>query len=135
MKRSAALLQLSREHHSALSLALAAKRAVASGDPGLLSILSKRVVQAFADELEAHFQEEETTLLPRLAAVGETALVARTLAEHAELRALAGRLRRPDADALHRFAVLLTAHVRFEERELFAAAESHWPGDVLAVAA
>ncbi|EXI84561.1 MAG: hypothetical protein AW11_03799 [Candidatus Accumulibacter regalis] len=72
--------------------------------------------------LEPHFRSEESGLLPAMLA-GEEALVARTLREHAELRALVGRLPDADATTLLSFADLLSAHVRFEERELFAAAQ------------
>jgi IS5 family transposase len=59
-----------------------------------------------------------------LAQAGQHALVARTLADHAELRRLAEALATPDADSLLRFADLLGAHVRFEEREVFEAAQA-----------
>ena len=123
MKRSDALLQLSREHHGALALALAAKRAAAANHAGDIEMVAKRVGAAFARELAPHFCEEEDWLLPQLLAAGETELVARTLAEHAELRALVAQLRHPDAPTLLRFAERLKAHVRFEEGELFETAE------------
>jgi hemerythrin-like domain-containing protein len=123
MKRSAALLQLSREHHGALVLALAAKRAAAANHAADIAMVAKRIGATFARELEPHFREEETWLLPQLLAAGEAERVARTLAEHAELRALVAQLHQPDAATLLRFAERLKAHVRFEEDELFAAAE------------
>jgi hypothetical protein len=124
MKRSAKLIALSREHHGALSLALAARRAAASGDAEGVAAAGRRVVSSFGRELEPHFQEEEDWLLPDLERAGAAALVARTLAEHAELRALAASLAQPDAATLARFGERLAAHVRFEERELFEAYDS-----------
>lgn len=116
MKRSPALQSLSREHHAALKLAKACERAV---DAGQLDETCRRVVNAFANELEPHFQVEENELLPLLAGTQM-----RALAEHAGLRALAGELRlRCDAETLQRFGRSLAAHVRFEERELFPALE------------
>jgi len=124
MKRHPDLLQLSREHHGALKLARDARRAAASGDAGEVAALAQRVVQVFPVELDPHFCVEEQGILLLLAQAGQNALVARTLADHAELRRLARALATPDADSLLRFADLLGAHVRFEEREVFEAAQA-----------
>lgn len=124
MKRSPALVELSREHHGALSLALRVRRA-ADGDAAAVAAMAARIAERFGAELKPHFEAEERWLLPALAAAGETALVARALAEHAELVGLVERLRTPDGDTLRAFAARLTEHVRFEERELFPAAERH----------
>jgi hypothetical protein len=120
MKRSSALRQLSREHHTALSLALRIAKAT---DLAAREQLLASVPALFRGELEPHFQEGEGSLLPQLAQAGETALVARTLDDHAQLRALAAAIAGGDATALAPFGELLQAHVRFEERELFVVAE------------
>jgi hypothetical protein len=124
MKRHPDLLQLSREHHGALKLARDARRAAASGDASEMAALAQRVAQVFPVELDPHFCIEEQGILLLLAQAGQHALVARTLADHAELRRLALALATPDADTLLRFADLLGAHVRFEEREVFEAAQA-----------
>lgn len=124
MKRSPALQQLSREHHTALSLAL---RIAKAADDAARAALMGRVPGLFAAELEPHFLEEEARLLPQLAAAGETDLVQRTLAEHADMRALVARIAAGETEALADFGRLLQAHVRFEERELFAVAEQRLP--------
>ena len=124
MKRHPDLLQLSREHHGALKLARDARRAAASGDASEMAALAQRVAQVFPVELDPHFCIEEQGILLLLAQAGQHALVARTLADHAELRRLARALATPDADTLLRFAELLSAHVRFEEREVFEAAQA-----------
>ncbi len=124
MKRHPDLLQLSREHHGALKLARDARRAAASGDVREVAALAQRVAQVFPVELDPHFCIEEQGILLLLAQAGQHALVARTLADHAELRRLALALATPDADTLFRFADLLGAHVRFEEREVFEAAQA-----------
>ena len=128
MKRSAALADLSREHHTAL---VWAKRAQASDlrDP---QALMASLVGVFAAEIEPHFRREEDKLLEALAQVGLHALVERTLADHAELRAAIERIRAGDTQALAAFGATLAAHVRFEERELFPAAEAALPADMLA---
>jgi hypothetical protein len=124
MKRHPDLLQLSREHYGALKLARDARRAAASGDASEIAALAQRVVQVFPVELDPHFCVEEQGILLLLAQAGQYELVARTLADHAELRRLVQALATPDADSLLRFADLLGAHVRFEEREVFEAAQA-----------
>lgn len=121
MKRSAALQPLSREHHTALTLAKACERAVQSGSSEKIGATCRRVVEAFTKELEPHFVTEEQSLLPMLKNGGM--LVERTLEDHRRLRALLSELRQNDAGALSRFGECLAAHVRFEERELFPALE------------
>lgn len=78
---------------------------------------------AFATELEPHFIIEEQLLLPALAKCGRQDLVERTRADHGALRNLLDAEDRDLAALLSSFAELLTAHVRFEERELFNAAQ------------
>ena len=124
MKRHPDLLQLSREHHGALKLARDARCAAASGDAREIAALAQRVVQVFPVELDPHFCVEEQGILLLLAQAGQHELVARTLADHAELRRLTLALATPDADTLLHFADLLGAHVRFEEREVFEAAQA-----------
>ncbi len=123
MKRHAALLQLSREHHHALKLSRLARFASDAGHALAIAEAAEKIIEAFPAVLESHFQSEENDLLPALAAVGAKALVTRTLAEHAELRDLNRRLAEPDSELLARFATLLHDHVRFEERELFETAQ------------
>lgn len=126
MRRHQKLQDLSREHHGALQLALHAKRAVLSGDDTQIAASASACVAAFALELDPHFVVEETTLMPALAQQGEHELVQRTLGEHEALRALVLQLQRPAAATLREFSELLTAHVRFEERELFEVAQRYY---------
>ena len=123
MKRHPQLQDLSREHYSALKLARAARQAAESGEMDAMTTLAQRVVRLFATELDPHFRVEEQGILVALARAGENELVERTMSEHAELRRLTMLLSDPDAVTLLRFADLLAAHVRFEERELFEAAQ------------
>lgn len=124
MKRHPQLQDLSREHHGALKLARAARQAAESNDASQVAALAQRVARLFAVELEPHFCVEEQGILLQMAAAGERALVQRTLEEHAEMRRLVSTLAVPDAATLLRFADLLAAHVRFEERDLFEAAQA-----------
>ena len=123
MKRHAQLQDLSREHHIALTLALEAKRAALSGAPAELESAASACLAAFPRALDAHFVVEEKTLLPLLSAAGESELVARVWREHEELRQLIAQMEKVEAKTLLRFAELLAAHVRFEERDLFAILE------------
>lgn len=124
MKRSAILQPLSREHHTALTLAKTSERAVQSGDESLVRLICLRVTRAFANELEPHFRFEEQSLLPLLRGTATQPMVERTLADHRQLRGLLDALRQNDAVALESFGKCLSAHVRFEERELFPVLES-----------
>ena len=123
MKRSPGLRTLSSEHHTGLVLARRAAQAAADEE---VADTWREVAQRFEAELEPHFRQEEEILLPALVLVGETAIVQRTLAEHAQLRALVYDGPR-DAQTLGSFAELLQAHIRFEERELFSIAQTRLP--------
>lgn len=129
MKRSPILQPLSREHHTALSLAKFCERAAQSGDAEQIRNACQRAVRAFSDEMESHFQIEEQTYLPLLHDAGSQPLVQRTLADHHQIRALLDGLRQNDAQSLALFAGRLSEHVRFEERELFQALENLLPVD------
>lgn len=126
MKRHAALIQHSRDHHHALKLARLAGFAADSGSTEAIVQAARTITEQFPDNLEPHFQDEEQGLLLRLAEIGQNELVERTLNEHARLRELNARLGINPADdvALSAFATLLHDHVRFEERELFEIAQS-----------
>jgi hypothetical protein len=131
VKRHVALVRLSREHHAALVLAKRAQRL--AGEAGIAATTFAAGIEArFAAELEPHFRVEETRLLPAMISGGAIELVERTSAEHAELRDLARRLGAGDIALVARFAELLAAHVRFEEGELFPAAETMLDAETLA---
>ena len=128
MKRSPILIELSREHHTALVLALHIARA---NDPVALQKLLTDVPAIFRDDLEPHFQDEEQGVLPRLANAGELSLVNRTLDEHQQMRDLVVKIAAGDLPSLKAFGAMLKAHVQFEERELFATAEAVLPPSYL----
>lgn len=123
MKRCTELQPLSREHHTALRLALQWRRVATGQGAGDLDAACQAVQLAYEAELKPHFAIEEAALLPLLDEAGAHVLVARTLIEHRALQRLARGLDMPDPEVLRRFADLLTEHVRFEENELFPAAE------------
>lgn len=123
MKRSAALRDLSDDHHTALVLALRARRAAESGDAEAVTTAWAAIDRDFPRELEPHFEIEERWLAPALTAAGEAALSARLHEDHAALRGFVAPGAERNAERLGRFAARLAAHVRFEERTLFPAAE------------
>ncbi len=127
MKRDPRLRSLSSDHHGALVLARRLGARVEAWD----SVQGAALLERFHGELEPHFQMEENSLLPALADAGEALLVDRVFREHALLRDLVLRAATGDAVALASFAEGLTAHVRFEERELFPTCEVALSSEVL----
>jgi hemerythrin-like domain-containing protein len=121
MKRSSALLGLSREHHEALMLA----RRAGSVEPDSEAARGQRahLLRRWAEQFEPHFALEEEVLLPALGAAGQGGPVAEALAQHAGLRRLLERLRDDDMPALPARGDAMLAHVHFEERALFPLAE------------
>lgn len=131
MPRIGALLSLSREHHSSLVMARTARRAANENENDAMA-RSVAMTAAMASIeahwhtlMAAHFEREE-----RLIRIAQDALdpqaVTRVLTEHAELRILAaGPCALEPAARLRRFADLISAHVRYEERTLFPQLQSH----------
>lgn len=115
MRRSAELAGLSRQHHVALEHALRLRRATSDDATAVV----ERFLAFMDDDGERHFAAEEDVLLPVLAGEGE-AHAERLRIEHRELRERVAQLRRSaDVAAVAATGELLSAHVRFEERELF----------------
>lgn len=126
MRRDDRLIELSREHHTALKLARQLQRGAASKEAGTRAVASLHALRA---ELEHHFLDEETRLLPMLRNANETRIADRLCAEHLELRTLMDAPDTPDIPAAQeRLGKLLEAHVRFEEREMFPCLENLWAG-------
>ena len=123
MQRDFRLQGMSSEHHQALVLAGRLRQACRHG--GVSRELRRSTCRTFEQDLNPHFEIEEQLILPALAAAGRQDLVDRTTEEHQQLRALivAAATSEDATQHLHAFADLLTAHVRFEERTLFDAAQ------------
>lgn len=128
-KRAEALQPLSREHLAAL---LAARKLRQAED---LEVAAREFVAFWEKEGRRHFIIEEDVLLPGWAAYGELDRpgVARMLEEHIAIRAEALRLEAGELtlEQVHAFGDLLHDHVRFEERQLFMAAEAALDPDAL----
>ncbi len=130
MQRITQLQSLSHDHHHALVLARRCRVSASAGDEQHLHDVWGQVRAVFARDLEPHFQIEEACLLPALEQAGEQAYVDRIRVDHAALRDLAG-IALASAGEVERFGVLLDAHVRYEEREVFEIAQTCLSPDAL----
>lgn len=122
MKRAEALQPLSREHLAAL---LAAKKLREASE---LAVAREGFLEFWHEHGQRHFRVEEEVLLPTWARYAEVdvAGVRRMLDEHLAIRREALRLEDGEASLEEARALgdLLHDHVRFEERQLFPAAEA-----------
>lgn len=123
MKRHPALQQLSRDHHRALAVAQALKRA----DQATAEEAHTRFLDYWNTEGREHFREEEEILLPALACFTDPdqPVVTHVLLDHIRIRALAQQP--PEVARLHELGSQLEQHVRREERELFGLIEQAIP--------
>jgi hypothetical protein len=136
MRRRRELRPLSSEHQQALLVAFQIRKSLAgqaesAGAPkelaGLVSLATRYELTVF----RTHTRAEEELLGQFLAEPD----MARLVAEHAEMARLVATAKRGDAaarPALAAFADLLERHVRWEERELFPAAEARLDDATLA---
>jgi hemerythrin-like domain-containing protein len=128
MKRSEALEPLSHDHHQALFAAQKLRRA------DEVSAATAVFLEFWRGEGAAHFRIEEDILMPAwldAAPDADRALAARMADEHLTIRTLARRAERGELELveLRELGELLSAHVRFEERELFPRIEADLDGD------
>jgi len=134
MKRHQSLETLSFEHHDALVVALRLKKGLAKN--ASLQTMADYALSLYRHHLIHHFDQEEQTLVEPLKPHKEARLlVQRMLNEHKRFAGLAGKLKADEKEkkaALKEFAELLNDHVRFEERELFTAAENLLSAEQLA---
>jgi len=126
MPRIGVLLPLSREHHTSLVMARAARKAADDKDIAICSLTLAQIEAHWHTLMAAHFEKEEQLL--RLAAeVLDSASIARIFAEHTELHRLAcGPCSLDPVERLRRFGDLVVAHVRYEERTLFPQLQSYF---------
>jgi len=125
MPRTGALLSLSREHHTSLVLARAVKKVIDEDDPIAHQAMAARIEAHGHTLLSAHFAEEEH-LIQLAKDILDPGAIARILAEHAEIRMLAGENCPVELiERLRRFAELIVMHVRYEERVLFPQLQAH----------
>lgn len=132
MKRHPSLQQLSRDHHHALVVAQALKRA----KPETAAAAREGFLDYWTADGREHFREEEEILLPTFAGFAnpDQPVVARVLIEHVLIRHLADDVAAdsPPLECLHRLGTELEHHIRREERELFPLIEQALPEAELA---
>ena len=131
MKRHPALIELSRDHHAALFVAMQLKRA----DETSAEKARSTFLASWDTHGSDHFRLEEEVLLPRFAEYGPAhhPFVAHVLCDHVTLRRLARDIAStsPDVSLLAELGTELEQHVRFEERQLFPLIESSMPEEAL----
>ena len=132
MKRSEALEPLSHDHYEGLRFAAGLRRAQRAGEDAALQ--AEAVPEFWRAHLVPHFAEEEALVVPVLEG-GAPSLARQLRDEHRAIGALVERIEREPAawdGPLGAFADALTAHIRFEERHAFPAAERLADGPTLA---
>ena len=136
MKRAAALVPLSREHNTALVLALRIQREVPAGDADTVRVVYNDLISYWARGLLPHFRAENECLLARLIrhVSVDNELVLRTHRDHLGIEALVADMR-DNGELEHRrsrllaFAEQIRTHVRWEEDVLFAATQEQLSAD------
>lgn len=129
MKRHAALVPLSRQHHDGLALCVFIERDLREGaDPAVAERLRKQALDAWELELSGHFAVEEEVLFPGVReAIPCPDAVDRLVREHDEIRAEISCLESTGASQLtarlRSLRERLVKHIRFEERVLFEAVQ------------
>ncbi|MBK7404459.1 MAG: hemerythrin domain-containing protein [Phycisphaerales bacterium] len=122
LKRHPSLQPLSREHYNGLTLARQLREA-ALGDEAVRRRAAEQLAGAWAEELEAHFADEEFLVGPLVDPSDRARLVEehRSLERHA--RMAMENPEAPSGEWLQQTGAMLERHIRWEERELFPAAE------------
>lgn len=140
MKRHAALIPLTHDHHHALAHARRLRVASESADPEARLKQAGEFLEFFRADTLLHFREEEETLFPKMVDLPDAPLdmLGQVLLEHVRIHAAVERLAR-EADAedvseqsLARISSLLDAHIRLEERKLFPLIERSLSEETLA---
>src|SRR5688572_10196439 len=124
MIRHRALVPLSHDHHLGLMAAQRLKR----GDTAYKKSpsIAASVDELWKNELADHFEQEERYLFTIDVDDEVRAMIARAVDEHAQMRELIAMITRSeDVDGnARKLGVLLEAHIRSEERELFERLQS-----------
>ncbi len=123
IKRHPTLQPLSREHFGGLLLVRRLREAAGAGDEAARLHAAELLAAAWAAEIEAHFADEELLVGPFISDQDK----ARLIEEHRSLERRIAMINHehtaPSPAWLDETATLLEQHIRWEERELFPAAE------------
>jgi hemerythrin-like domain-containing protein len=121
MLRDTSLIPLSRQHQHALSLCVRIDRASPIGDADLAAWQAE-IALHFETEIRIHFAAEEVVLFPAARKFPElNPLVEELLFDHFMLREFFAKAEahKMSATDLPAFALLMSTHIRKEERQLF----------------
>jgi len=139
VKRHSALVPLSREHHTALFLALRIEREVPEGDLDGINAVYADLIGFWARGLLPHFRAEGECLLARLVrhVPKDDPIVNRFHRDHLAIEALVARMRdvhdlTDRRAALQEFAAELRSHIRWEEDVLFEKTQASLSDEELA---
>lgn len=130
IKRNAAIVEFSKDHHFALLLVWKIREGLKKSiEP---KRISQYVIHFYETDLIFHFNEEEELLFNKLSK--ENLLRIQAEAEHKKIKQLIDEMRKnPDGRSLLvQFADTLEKHIRFEERELFNHLQENITDDELA---
>ncbi|MGH2826181.1 MAG: hemerythrin domain-containing protein [Actinomycetota bacterium] len=129
-KRHDSLIPLSHDHHHALAQARRLEAAASMTDVPERRRAADDFVNFYLGRLVRHFREEEELFFAPLVDSDEAGdKVIQAVAEHLRVHAMARTLRRQlvdgeaDPETLSALSKLLTAHVRWEERDLLPLVE------------
>lgn len=114
LKRSNALVQLSREHHFALLLCWKIRKGIRNKVK--ISRIHNYAIWFYKNHLNPHFTIEENSLFPILGF--EHTLIKKAIEQHQTLAFLFENEAKSET-TLTKIADKLEEHVRFEEREVF----------------
>ena len=125
MRRKEQLAPLSREHHQSLVLAKKCVDISRSNDMALISAQCKLIVQKFDEIWERHFTIEEQTLFNLASSYSNQLqlLCDDLIKQHQLLREIKRQMQQGNYSGLETFGLILKAHTRTEERELFPKVE------------
>ena len=117
IKRSPALVALSKDHHFGLLLVWKIRTGINKGISP--ERISNYVLYFFKEDLKNHFLEEEQLIFTKLPVDDKLRLQAET--EHQTIYSLINKVEQDKHDIAHlnQFAETLNDHIRFEERVLF----------------
>ena len=130
IKRNAAMVEFSKDHHFALLLVWKIRQGLRKSiEPARIS---SYIVHFFDTDLIYHFKDEEEVLFNKLSTKNPLRTQAET--EHKNIKQVIDELRKNavDRNLLKNFADILEKHIRFEERELFEHLQQNLTEDTLA---
>ncbi|HEY0751211.1 MAG TPA: hemerythrin domain-containing protein [Chitinophagaceae bacterium] len=125
MQRAEALQPLSRQHKSALMACLLIRKGISKQAP--LSVITDFLLKTWEEDIQPHFVEEETKLLPLLNQYPEGKQYGDTiLRDHDLIRTGINHLRQEGVNyrLLGDLADQIDQHVRYEERIVFQEMQS-----------